>query len=192
MFEPWPKIGRLSQKAIVTEKIDGTNAQIFITQNKEPDVEDLGGGDVHNPWFLYAGSRNRWLDTSSKGDNFGFAKWVKDNADELFKLGEGRHYGEWWGKGIGPRNYPVDDRRFSLFNSARWGAHNPNTPACCLVVPVIGSYPLDRVDDAMMLLKEQGSLAAPGFMNPEGIIIYHDRVMYKKTFEHDEGKWKAA
>jgi hypothetical protein len=195
MFEPFPKIGRLSKPAIVTEKIDGTNGQIHIVTGE--DFNDLPAlASVQEPdgrWTnMYAGSRNRYLDTSSSGDNFGFAKWVQEHAEELFKLGEGRHYGEWWGPGIGPRGYPVSDRRFSLFNSARWGSHNPNTPACCLVVPVIGSYSLDKVDDAMIKLKEEGSLVCPGFMNPEGIIISHDRVLYKKTFEHDTGKWGAA
>lgn len=196
MFEAFPKIGRLSQKAIVTEKIDGTNGQISIAGPDDYHTDNATALTMKEidgvPYQLYAGSRNRWLDTSSKGDNFGFAKWVLENADELIKLGPGRHYGEWWGPGIGPRKYPVSDKRFSLFNSARWGAHNPNTPACCLVVPVLGSYSLDSVDDAMVLLAREGSLAVPGFMDPEGIIIYHDRVMYKKTFKHDEGKWKAA
>lgn len=33
-----------------------------------------------------------------------------------------------------------------------------------------------------------------GFMDPEGIVIYHtgSGTLYKKTFENDEGKWSAA
>jgi hypothetical protein len=43
----------------------------------------------------------------------------------------------------------------------------------------------------MATMKEQGSRAAPGFANPEGVVIYHEaaRIMFKKTFEKDEGKW---
>jgi len=200
MFEPFPKISRLSKKAVVTEKIDGTNAQIYIEEYSER-IDGKGEDDprpYNQPLFTYhqfavwAGSRNRFLDTSSSGDNFGFAKWVGDNIAELVKLGPGRHFGEWWGKGIGPRGYGLDDRRFSLFNTARWGAHNPSTPSCCSVVPVVGHYPLDKIDDAMMLLKEKGSFAAPGYMNPEGIIVYHEMNLYKKTFDNDEGKWSQA
>lgn len=198
MFEAFPKISRMSKSVTVTEKIDGTNAQIAVftmAQFQDLPVDEqavaLYVGDNENDYAVLAGSRNRWLDTSSKGDNFGFAKWVQEHIQELFTLGPGLHYGEWWGPGIGPRGYPVDSKRFSLFNAARWGAHNPNTPSCCLVVPIIGSYPIDKVDAAMMFLKENGSLAAPGFMNPEGIVIYHERTLYKKTFEHDEGKWSA-
>jgi hypothetical protein len=37
-------------------------------------------------------------------------------------------------------------------------------------------------------LKEVGSMAAHGFMNPEGIIIYHiaGGYYFKKTIENDE------
>jgi hypothetical protein len=37
-------------------------------------------------------------------------------------------------------------------------------------------------------LKEGGSLAAPGFANPEGIVIYHHatKQLFKKTIEKDE------
>ena len=47
------------------------------------------------------------------------------------------------------------------------------------------------VDDAMTELRRTGSVAAPGFMKPEGIVIYHTgtRTLFKKTFEKDaEGK----
>jgi len=37
-------------------------------------------------------------------------------------------------------------------------------------------------------LKMHGSYASPGFMNPEGIVIYHKagNLMFKKTIEKDE------
>jgi hypothetical protein len=42
----------------------------------------------------------------------------------------------------------------------------------------------------MECLKGNGSMAARGFMRPEGIVIYHTaaRVFFKKTFDHDAGK----
>jgi len=68
-FQGFPKMARLSREIIITEKIDGTNAQILIT----------GDGD------LMAGSRTKWITTEN--DNHGFAKWVEGNRDELLKLG---------------------------------------------------------------------------------------------------------
>lgn len=37
---------------------------------------------------------------------------------------------------------------------------------------------------------KNGSYASLGYMKPEGIVIYHTaaNVMFKKTFENDEGK----
>ena len=78
-FIPFPKIARLSRLAIVSEKIDGTNAQVLITED----------GDI------FAGSRSRWI--TPEDDNYGFARWVEGNKDTLLKLGPGRHMGEWWG-----------------------------------------------------------------------------------------------
>ena len=42
-IQTFNKIPRLSRDCVITEKLDGTNAQILITENKK----------------LYAGSRNR-------------------------------------------------------------------------------------------------------------------------------------
>lgn len=76
-FAEFPKIARLSREIIVTEKVDGTNAQVFIGEE----------GTV------LVGSRNRWI--TPKDDNFGFAAWVEANKDAILKLGPGRHFGEW-------------------------------------------------------------------------------------------------
>ena len=189
-----------------TEKLDGTNSQIMLTYEYRDglvgDIEDYVLASFpteEGRLFMLAGSRKRWIAPEStimhmeepvKGtDNFGFARWVQDNADELSKLGEGRHYGEWYGKGI-QRGYGLDEKRFALFNVARWGSHNPNTPACCQVVPILECK---DPDEAMQLLATSGSVAAPGFAYPEGIVVYHtaSRTLYKETFEMDNGKWNA-
>jgi hypothetical protein len=43
-------------------------------------------------------------------------------------------------------------------------------------------------DDLLTELKQYGSVAAYGFMNPEGIVIYDTQsgVGYKKTFDYDD------
>jgi hypothetical protein len=177
-FVGFNKIHRLSRPCIVTEKIDGTNAQIYITDDGQ----------------IFAGSRTRWI--TPEKDNFGFATWVQEHRDELIQgLGPGRHFGEWWGRGI-QRNYYLKERRFSLFNVVRWSENS--FPTCCSVVPIIetlAEFNTEGVEDAMRLLGLRGSYAAPGFERPEGIVVYHiqGNVAFKKTFENDqEGKQNAV
>ncbi len=166
-FRAWPKIPRVeNRKEFYTEKIDGTNACIICTfletENKPIAVVLTEVG----PLYIHAQSRARLI--TPYDDNFGFARWVQENFMELSKLGEGYHFGEWWGKGI-QRGYNQTEKHFSLFNTARWGTHNPNTPACVSVVPLIEA---NTAEEAKQKLIENGSFAAPGFMNVEGIVIY--------------------
>lgn len=202
-FEEFPKIPRLKREVVITEKVDGTNAQIaWIEVAAETTYEELGDDpfllkfvpgdkDGDNAMALYAGSRSRWLKPGA--DNFGFCNWVLEHADELRSLGPGRHYGEWYGIGI-QRGYDLPDKRFALFNVARWNPENPNRPACCGVVPILARG--ENVDDdaVMRALNDGGSVIAPGYKNPEGIVVFHSasRQMYKRTFRDDGGKWKGA
>lgn len=168
-FFDFPKIARLSREVIVTEKIDGTNAQVFISEDG----------------VVQAGSRTRWI--TPEDDNYGFAGWVQRNREELLKLGPGRHFGEWWGAGI-QRKYGLTEKRFSLFNVSRW--HGGNLPACCHVVPVLfrGMFDTSEIERCIERLRTEGSIAAPGFMRPEGIVAFHTagNVGFKKTLERDE------
>lgn len=176
-FVGFPKIPRYSRDCVVTEKIDGTSGCIYI-----PD--DLQPGSM-----FYVGSRTRWI--TPENDNHGFARWAYDNADELLRLGPGRHFGEWWGQGIN-RGYGLKEKRFSLFNVHRWGDGSVR-PTCCHLVPVLweGSFP-PPVDHILSQLSLWGSVAAQGFLKPEGIVIFHKsaNLLFKKTLENDE-KWKG-
>lgn len=185
-FTPFPKMARLSREVVITEKLDGTNASIFITPGYR-------GAETIHAWFdeatatdmvMYAGSRTRWITPGN--DNYGFAAWVAENAETLQQLGEGHHFGEWWGAGI-QRRYGKTDKTFSLFNVGRWGV---DRPACCDVVPTlyIGVFTTGAVEEALAQLETQGSAAAPGFMDPEGVVVYHTaaRVGFKKTIKKDE------
>ena len=183
-FVGWPKIARLNRDIVVTEKIDGTNAAIGITED----------GDV------YAQSRTRII--SPLHDNFGFAAWVEEHKDELRDtLGVGLHFGEWWGKGI-QRGYGLDHRRFSLFNAKRWA---PADAAGALysselwqlhVVPVLYEGPMSTVSIEKVLeeLRAVGSVASPGYTKPEGIVVFHAAAstMFKVTLEGDEKPKGAA
>jgi RNA ligase len=196
-FAPFPKLARLSRGCTITEKIDGTNAQVLVF-----DPEQAEDDTWHStPWVatsndglhIAAGSRTRLITPGKNTDNFGFAAWVLENAEELSRLGPGRHFGEWWGKGI-QRGYGLDHKRFSLFDTKRW--NDETKPACCHVVPVLwrDTFDVASINGIMQELGLCGSYAAPGFMKPEGIVIWHEaaRVAFKKTFEHDEQGKEAA
>jgi hypothetical protein len=202
-FQEFKKIPRLSREIIITEKIDGTNGLIYISDDCTE---------------IYAGSKSRWLDDHN--DNFGFYHWVMDNKEELMKLGKGYHYGEWWGKGI-QRNYGLNEKRFSLFNVGRWVDYRnipcgqfpreyedfylkklkeeskndklEYCPECCYVVPILYRGQIHQQDfyapdEFINYLKSNGSMAVPRFMDPEGIVIYHvpSRYYFKKTIKNDE------
>ncbi len=166
-FKEFPKIPRLNRDCVISEKIDGTNASIYIGEDGE---------------FL-TGSRTRWITPES--DNFGFAMWAQKNKAELLKLGPGHHFGEWWGVGI-QRGYDLSERRFSLFHT-----HGIlELPPCCRVVPELysGPFSTQAANTALGVLAHSGSQAEPGYMKPEGIVVYHQaaRQMFKVTVLDDE------
>jgi hypothetical protein len=190
-FQEFPKIARLSRECIITEKIDGTNAQVLITPEGE----------------MLVGSRTRWL-TPETGDNHGFMAWALAHKEELLKLGPGRHFGEWWGSGI-QRGYglPKGEKRLSLFNALRWCRHggtprriptaDPRVekyqdvlPPCVGLVPVLyrGPFTTEACENAVEWLRANGSEAAPGFGQPEGIVCFHTaaNIGFKKTLLKDE------
>jgi hypothetical protein len=173
-FEPFPSLKRLYREIVVTEKLDGTNAQVCITEDGE----------------VFAGSRNRWI--TVEDDNYGFARFVEDNKEEFLKLGVGRHFGEWWGNGI-QRGYNKQEKTFSLFNTGRWRF---NTKSVIKTVPILyeGMFSDEAITDVLSVLNLNGSRASPGFMNPEGIVVFHthSRQSFKVTLDNnDQHKWEA-
>ena len=190
-FTEFPKMSRLSREVIITEKIDGTNASIYIGEEGQ---------------FL-TGSRTRWI--TPQDDNFGFSAWAHAHKEELMKLGKGLHFGEWWGYGI-QRGYGLTkgDKRFSLFNVSRFHLNGTTPlkilqadprlpekftqelPACIGLVPGLwrGIFTTNACDCAISELRICGSQASPGFMKPEGIVVFHTAgaVGFKKTLENDE------
>ena len=177
-FEEFPKIPRLKRECIITEKIDGTNAQVAFNE----------AGDI------LCGSRRRVI--TPDNDNFGFARWAYEHQRELYDvLGPGRHFGEWWGAGI-QRRYSLDHKRFSLFNTARWMNDDIEKLKAIDgldVVPVLyaGRFDSGSIEHVMDDLRGRSVAAANlgvDFDNPEGIIVYQSaaRQLYKYTYEHDE------
>lgn len=178
-FVEFPKIERYEQPVVVTEKIHGTNAQVNITEDGA----------------VIAGSRNRWL--TPDDDNYGFARFVSENEDVLrVALGPGRHYGEWYGSGING-GMGMKEKRFALFNTFRWTQPKLDglLPDRVDVVPELYAGPFipSEIDAAMTRLKEHGSVIVPGWMHPEGIVIFWSRtgIMLKSKFDEEEVAWSG-
>lgn len=195
-FQEFPKMARWSRDIVITEKIDGTNAAVVLVDgligvDAPGAIAKVGNIDV------FAQSRTRFI--TPQDDNHGFARWVVENAEALSRLGPGRHFGEWWGAGI-QRRYGLAEKRFSLFNVGRW--YDPKdckgediegrapVPECCHVVPLLLKGPNEPgvMEQCIRLLAERGSYAAPGFMDPEGVVLFHIAagVGFKKTIKKDE------
>lgn len=172
-FREFPKIPRLFREIVVTEKIDGTNGCVYVAEDG-----------------IIVTAQSRSQVVTQANDNFGFARWVEENAVELRHLGPGYHYGEWWGAGI-QRRYGQQRKWFSLFNVSRW---TDDRPPCCSVVPVLwrGIFDTAQIHDCLNDLRTNGSKVAPGFMKPEGIIAFHGQgnLLFKATLEKDE-EWKG-
>lgn len=173
-FKAWEKIGRDNPFTVtITEKIDGINACIIIQEGKLAGVQ----------------SRKRLI--TPEDDNFGFARWVHDNEEELLGLGDGYHYGEWAGEGIQKNPHKLEGKQFFLFNTFRWHDDNPQ-PDICNVVPVLfqGQLTPQIFSNVLDQVKEEGE--AKG-QTPEGIVIYYHafRKYTKHTYKNPKGKWAA-
>lgn len=219
-FVEWPKTRRLFRDIVVTEKLDGTNSAVHLTPIADWEADLIstvpGEGSLHVvevdgvQWAVTAQSRKRIITPGKTTDNYGFAAWVCDNAADLVRiLGEGLHFGEWWGRGI-QRGYGLEERRFSLFNISRWRTVDEERGTSMVQraeqsdligqiesVPVIysGTFSDPDITRALSDLRDFGSYAAPGFRNPEGICVYHTqtRSVFKVTLDNqDAGKWEAA
>jgi hypothetical protein len=191
-FRAWPKIYRLNRDIIITEKLDGTNAGVLIVDETTAITHREEDGVYVRPG-VYASSRKRWITPES--DNYGFARWVDENKETLIRdLGTGMHFGEWWGQGI-QRKYDAPAKFWSLFNTTLWYGKDFETPNL-KVVPVLyqggwfeddGTY---APENAVGKLCENGSAAAPGFANPEGIVVFHTatNTPFKFTLDGDGHK----
>lgn len=204
MFERFPSLTRFSHGWTITEKLDGTNAAVVIVSfldSADAVYADRAVAKVGDT-YVFAQSRSKLITPGKSTDNHGFAQFVKDNAEEFVaKLGEGRHFGEWVGKGVNKRHYNLPDKRFALFNVGRW--EDADLPERVTTVPTIvkNAYldnPGEVAIEAMNGLRIMGSHFGPrddhgfGFGNPEGVVMYHhpSNTAFKKTFDYDEmGKW---
>ncbi|HEY6021265.1 MAG TPA: RNA ligase family protein [Candidatus Paceibacterota bacterium] len=211
-FQAWPKTPRLFREIVITEKIDGTNSAVIIEEiNPELDYEAEGDpfalaqveSDGHT-YAVAAQSRNRLITPGKTTDNYGFAGFVQKNAEALFDLlGPGRHFGEWWGKGIQGRYKAAHPqiRGFALFNTAKYKDLHTWLPMDGGIDVIVepthvlyeGPFSEKAVRDALERLKKDGSWTSP-LDKAEGIVVYHtqSRQVFKVTLDgEDAGKWEG-
>lgn len=182
-FTSFGKIPRWTNTTMtVTEKIDGTNAAIYL--------DDDGN--------IVCQSRKRII--TPDDDNFGFATWAYGMHDALWGLlGPGLHFGEWYGKGI-QRGYGLDEKRFALFNTHRHADLAQRKTDLGLTfdlsnvetVPVLYEGPLrtDYLETVITALAFSGSRAVPGWMDVEGAMAYLSNLGYVKI-PFDDGTPKS-
>ena len=204
-FKKWPKTPRLFRDITITEKIDGTNAAVIIQHVPDgPSPKDYWDDNTMTAlvsaqpegwmqagdFIVAAQSRNRIITPTS--DNAGFALWVWENAEKLVEiLGEGYHYGEWWGSGI-QRGYGMEKgvKHFSLFNAHRHAGIYSRSGGLLDHVPTLYQGPFSTyiVNGVLDKLEHFGSTAAPGFKRPEGIVVYHSasKQVFKALLESDD------
>lgn len=196
-FKAFPKIESLRKiEMTITQKIHGTNAQIFITE-RQSNLIWLNGVEQVDPsvveiegkyYDLRCGSRSRWIYPGD--DNYGFAAFVHQHKEEFIrKLGPGQHFGEWAGPGINSGE-GLSEKTLVLFD---WWKFPPERelPIQTTVVPVLYRGPLDlaMIEQVMNDLKTNGSKLMPGFMRPEGVVVDVLGHRLKKVFQAEETQW---
>lgn len=193
-FVSWGSTPRLFKNMKITEKLDGTNGCIAIIDG-----------------VVSAQSRKRLI--TPKDDNFGFARWVYENAGALTDvLGYGYHYGEWYGEGIQGNKLGVDGRYFGLFHPWRYRDNDLEQVDNLTTVPwlhneaVHGPADHKTISNTLSILgwggsKATGAYSAPYARKlsyrrpvPEGIIVWLGDGSKHKVLSEDDSlhKWQVA
>lgn len=184
-FPKFPSIERFDNlRCFITEKIDGTNGLIEVSCQG-----------------VKFGSRNKWL--SNGDDNFGFYAYFSQYVDDMvawyhrnapgYNWEPVRIYGEWFGKGI-QRGYDLKERKFMPFSYGLAedieGVFAPN-----IVLPEFlyqGKFSREVLNNCMNSLKEEGSQVVPGYMKPEGVVVYFPDYEFSLKETFDGPKWKET
>lgn len=166
-FKKYPKTKRfLDSTMLITEKLEGTNAQIVFLESETPN---------YIPWL--AGSRNKWLTETSS--NFGFYQFVEENVEVLFEiLGVGRHYGEFCGDKI-QNTAGVEGKKLFMFNTSLDIPEEYKHIVDTVPRLHVGPFNPRVIHEILNGLKDNGSVASPGFYPVEGIILHLSSKRYK-------------
>ncbi len=184
-FIPYGKTARLHRNAVISEKLNGTNASVFFVPLEEGETtrdHPNARAFLHDKIAVYAQSRNRMLVPGE--DNAGFGAWVEKHALEIFAvLGVGRFWGEWYGPGVQKNPHDVEHKRFALFEVQRAPIRALSETPLLFEdgtqlegVPILyqGKFSGSAVDDALIRLGQHGTQVNGASENgrPEGIIVY--------------------
>lgn len=199
--------------ALVTQKLHGTNASVWIyeidlTQTKLDKIWPIEITDslkafvtTDGKYLVRPAKRTSFI--SIEKDNFNFAQWVSTSKDDLARvLGAGTHFGEWIGPGINSGE-GIKEKRFVLFDVMRFETQKEEMtkvnlwPSRLDLVPKLAletTGDLRSLADRIMAeLKEKGSVYAPGFMRPEGIVInVLGGQTLKFVFDTEETNWRKG
>ena len=140
--------------------------------------------NIHEGQIVSVQSRKRII--TPEDDDYGFARWVERNAEELVKLGDGRHYGEWTGLGIQKNPHQLSEKKLFLFNTYR---PVETLPDCVEQVRVLYNGPHSDVTiehhfNDLYIEHEDSPYT------PEGIVVYYHlfRHRVKLTYANADGK----
>lgn len=207
-FVPFPKISRLFRPIVVTEKIDGTNASVHVLEDGRvlaasrtrwvtPDRDNHGFAR----WVLEHEEELR----TGLGIGAHFGEWWGAGIGRRYGLKEKRfslfNTSRWSDDVVRPaccHVVPVLHDTVAIQASLDSGEI-----AAAAARPAIQGLPeVDPWDPRMLVhnmagiglegalrwLRTQGSVAAPGFMKPEGVVIFHSASgsLFKVTLEGDE------
>ena len=200
-FKPFPKIPNLdNMKVVVTQKLHGTNASLWIDKLDGTEVLSEAQKDfitTDGKYLVMPAKRTSFINLYS--DNFGFAKFTHENRDALaVALGEGTWFGEWVGPGINSGE-GLREKRLALFSihlkEKVWQMKKANLwPERVDLVPVLFEGKAVDLGTSIIMseLTRNGSRYAPGFMRPEGIVIHilGTGISFKEVFELEETQWR--
>ncbi len=232
-FKKWGSTPRFHKGLHITMKIDGTNGGVSVEFVDGADMswhysgqvpEDAiwvpawVDGEPHKElgYLVRAQSRKRIITPTN--DNFGFARWVWDNAEKLANLlGMGYHYGEWYGEGIQGNPMGVAGRKWALFNTWHWARpenaialknsgipgithvpvlHDEQThgPADYMTIPDImeNLNGLGRMVEGYRTHPYANKMDSYMVKDPEGIIVWHKETQQKyKILLHNDAIHKG-
>lgn len=166
----FPKIPRVNNvNVIITEKLDGTNGVIWVSEDKQ---------------HFKFGSRNKWVGYG-KDDNAGFYQFCMDNVDLLERLDPGYHYGEFVGPGIQSNKYGLTEKMFYFFDTRLKNRFEDSK--------VLHTVPLVAVCDLRdipQFLPLQGTKSAIGNTTVEGYMLFIPEAMkyIKCVYEKNRGE----
>lgn len=181
-FKKFPKIQNYKKlHVLVTLKVNGTNSAIIIYKDEKTGELDLK-----------TQSRTRFI--TPEDDNYGFANFVYKNKEAFINsLGEGTHFGEWYGAGINSGE-GLDHKELALFDVFRY--KDVVLPEFVKTVPILyhGEYSKEVIEKVAEDLKTNGSKLVEGFMRPEGMVIQFlgSNLRFKYVFDAEETQWTKS